>query len=50
MGTVGRVGKNSLSHCCSCLIGVRSGLVMLEDELIHLPVWLNPSNSLFSFV
>jgi len=28
---------------------VRSG-VMLEDELVHRPVWLNPSNSLCSLI
>ena len=55
--TVGRMRKNSPLHCCNyvpCMqTGVQSGVVMLEKDLIHLPVFAKPfgfvvSNSLMS--
>jgi hypothetical protein len=49
--TVGRMTENSLPDCCSCLLcaqtAVHSGIVVQEEDLIHLPVWPNPLNSLF---
>jgi hypothetical protein len=42
--------ENSPLHCCNCLscaqIGVRSG-VAVQDDLIYVSVWPNPSNSFF---
>jgi hypothetical protein len=41
-----RMWENSPMHCYICLPCVLYGIVMQDDDLIHLPVWLNPSNSL----
>jgi hypothetical protein len=30
-----------------CKAGVRSGIVMVDEDLIHHSVWLNPSTPLF---
>ena len=56
--TVGKMKENSPTHCYNCYPcahnGVRPGVGavmqkedLLKEDLIHLPVWPNPSNSLF---
>ena len=51
IGGIGKLRVNILRFCCSCLScaqnGVRSGVVMTEVDLIHLPVWCKPSSLLF---
>jgi len=43
--------EKSTPNCCSCFplaqTCVLSGIVVKEEDLIHLPVLMNPLNSLF---
>jgi hypothetical protein len=51
IGTVRRIRESIPLNFCNCLpcaqTGLRSDVFIQEEDLIHFPVWPNPSNSLF---